>query len=125
MPNRPPHPCPGVGPRRGRCSSLIKASESYCEECKPFVKKATREYDKKRDQTLERKFLHSRSWRKERNMYLDKHPLCERCLPIGRTVPAVLVHHKDRNELNRAEENKEALCNSCHEAEHKGERWGK
>lgn len=67
--------------------------------------------------------MHSMEWRKERDAYLNENPLCERCLMHGAVVSAVLVHHKDRNELNRAKENKEALCNACHEDEHKKERW--
>lgn len=125
MPNKPFKPCPGKGPRRGGCPNLIKAGDLCCEECMPFVKKANKEYDKQRDQTPERQFLHSRAWRKVRDMYLNMHPLCEECLSKGKTIQAYLVHHIDRNELNNSEDNLEALCDACHEEEHRDERWGK
>ena len=38
-------------------------------------------------------------------------------------VPAVLVHHIDRDEFNNDPSNHESLCNPCHETEH--ERWGR
>lgn len=88
-------------------------------------KQRVREYDRQRDQDPGRQFLHSAAWRKERELYLAEHPLCERCLEKGRIVPSWGVHHRDRNQLNRAEENKEALCFMCHEEEHKDERWGR
>jgi len=64
-------------------------------------------------------------WRATRNAKLSKDPLCERHVAMGCTIAAVLVHHKDRNELNNYDENLESLCNECHEAEHKGQRWGR
>lgn len=124
MPNKPSKPCPGRGPRRGSCSNLIKGNDKVCIECMEYEKKANREYDKQRDQTPERQFLHSTAWRRERDDYLNENPLCERCFNADKIEPAVLVHHKDRNELNRAKENKESLCFTCHEEEHKKERWG-
>jgi len=42
----------------------------------------------------------------------------------GRAIAAVLVHHKDKDELNNDLNNLKSLCNPCHEVEHKGERWG-
>jgi len=125
MPSKPARPCPGRGPRRGSCPNLIRGDERCCPECMPYEKAATRRYDQQRDQTPERKFLHSATWRKERDAYLDENPLCERCLKQSKVVPAYLVHHKDGNELNRAKENKESLCFTCHEEEHKNERWGR
>jgi 5-methylcytosine-specific restriction enzyme A len=125
MPTKPSRPCPGKGPRYRNCPNLIKGNETCCPECKPFEKKAVREYDQKRDETLERRFLHSTRWRRIRDMKLSKDPLCERCLENGRDEAAVLVHHKDRDELNNESANLESLCNACHEEEHKDERWGK
>jgi 5-methylcytosine-specific restriction protein A len=91
----------------------------------PWDRKTQREYDKNRDMEPNRQFLHSMTWRKEREIYLNENPLCERCLAQGIVEPATLVHHKDRNQLNQSDENKEALCNACHEKEHENERWGK
>ena len=122
-PYRASRPCPGRGPRSRSCPNLIRGNMTCCPDCMPFEKQATRRYDKARDESPGRQFLHSMQWRKEREIYLNENPLCERCLKQDLTIPAYLVHHRDHNELNRAKENKESLCNSCHEAEHK--RWGK
>lgn len=123
MPRKPPRPCPGRGPRRGVCPNLIMGSLTCCPQCQVYEKQASREYDRQRDESPERQFLHSTTWRRISAAKLAWDPLCERCLTAGRDVPAVLVHHKDRNELNNNPENHESLCNPCHETEHVGERW--
>ena len=125
MPERASRPCTGRGPRRGWCPNLRKANEPCCDECKPFEKKAQRKYDKKRDESPERQFLHSTPWRAITKRKLAKDPLCERCLKNGHTEPAVLTHHIDHNELNNDPDNHESLCKPCHLLEHKGERWGR
>ena len=122
MPMKAARPCPGRGKRRGSCRNLIH-SERLCPECQAIDDVANARYDRDRDQTEERRFIHSTAWRNERDEYLSEHPLCERCQRAGHDRAAMLVHHRDHNELNRAEENKEALCNACHEDEHRKERW--
>ena len=67
-------------------------------------------------------FYTSREWRNCRAAYLRKEPLCERC-----GQPATQVHHKVR--LTPATikqptvalnfDNLEALCDLCHQKEHK------
>ncbi len=121
MPMKPARPCPGRGKRRGSCPNLIRGNEICCSDCMPYIKKAIREYDKTRDETPGRQFLHSTMWRRIRDAKLSRDPLCERCLP--KIESAVLVHHVDSNELNNNPGNHESLCNACHEAEHK--RWGR
>ncbi|HUX79273.1 MAG TPA: hypothetical protein VMW10_05965 [Alphaproteobacteria bacterium] len=124
-PYRAGRPCLGYGPRRGGCPNLVKGIETYCPDCLPYTQAENKKYDKKRDQTPERRFLHSTTWRRIRDYKLSIDPLCERCQKQGLTVPAVLVHHKDGNELNNHRFNHESLCNACHELEHKDKRWGK
>ena len=124
-PDKPARPCPGKGPRYRSCPNLIRGSETCCPECKPYEKAITRRYDKERDESPERKFLHSKTWRRIRNYKLSIDPLCERCDKQGLTVTAVLVHHKDGNQLHNHPVNHESLCNTCHEETHKGERWGR
>ena len=125
MPRKPARPCPGVGPRRGSCPHLIRGDEKYCSDCLPFVKARDKAYDQERDQTPERQFLHSTRWRQIRENKLSQDPLCEICFLVGSTVPAVLVHHIDGDELNNEMSNLQSLCNDCHELIHKKERWGK
>ena len=116
MPVAPRRPCPGKGPRRGRCPNLLSRGVPYCDECAPYVKAQVRRYDKARDQGEQRQFLHSTTWRKIREMKLRRDPLCERHLEQGQTVAATTVHHKDGDELNNADENHESMCFGCHEA---------
>ena len=125
MPNKPPRPCPGYGPRRGGCPNLIRGAEKYCPECMPYAQAANKQYDKERDKSSGRQFLHSTTWRRIRDYKLSRNPLCERCEKRGLTEPAVLIHHRDGNELHNHPINLEALCNPCHEEIHKNERWGK
>lgn len=127
MPYLPSRACRGRGPRRGSCPNLIRGSETCCSACKPYEKAKIRQYDKERDRSPGRKFLHSTAWRKISKAKLDHDPLCERCLRIPRDEPAVLVHHIDHNELNNPPDgsNHESLCGICHEIEHKKDRWGR
>ena len=116
MPQAPRRPCPGKGPRQGRCPNLLTRGEYACPECIPFVKAAIRRYDKQRDQGEQRQFLHSTVWRAIREMKLRRDPLCERHLKQGQSVAATMVHHVDGNDLNNSDENHESLCFECHEA---------
>lgn len=118
-------PCPGYGSRRGACPNLVRGNQTCCPECAPYEKAIKRQYDKKRDESPERQFLHSKTWRRIRDYKLSRNPLCERCEKRGLTEPAVLVHHRDGNELHNHPVNLEAVCNPCHEGIHKNERWGR
>jgi 5-methylcytosine-specific restriction endonuclease McrA len=125
MPVAPRRPCPGKGPRRGRCPNLLSKSEYACLECIPYVKQQIRRYDKARDQGEQRQFIHSMAWRRIRDAKLARDPLCEKHLKQIRDVAAYLVHHIDGNEMNNADENHMSLCNDCHEEIEKGGRWGR
>jgi 5-methylcytosine-specific restriction protein A len=114
----PARQCPGKGPRFRSCPNTVRGAVRYCDQCQVYVVAGKREHDQKRDESPDRKFIHSAAWKKEREHYLNLNPLCERCLVEGKELPATLVHHKDGNELNRDDSNKEALCNPCHETYH-------
>ena len=74
----------------------------------------------------QKRFYASKKWQKCRDAYLSEHPVCERCLLVGRANPAEIVHHKE--ELNQDNykdpfislnpDNLEALCLECHNKEH-------
>ena len=121
---RPARPCPGRGPRRSSCPNLIHGNEKECQDCEPYVKKARKAYDTRRDQTPGRQFLHSAKWRRARSAKLSQDPLCNRCSMNGLVVPAVLVHHINQDELDTSPGNLESLCNPCHESIHGAGRWG-
>ena len=118
MPYKCSRPCPGKGPRYRICPNLIRGSETCCPECKPYEKARVRQYDRERDQSPGRKFLHSTDWRKIRDAKLSRDPLCQMCQEKGLTVAAVLVHHIDENQLNNDPSNHSSLCGPCHLAVH-------
>ena len=77
-------------------------------------------------------FYSSWSWRNCRRSFLNsKGNLCEVCRKKGLIVPATQVHHKHpitpenlkdpRITLNY--ENLMALCDECHQAQHRKKRW--
>ena len=125
MPMKPARPCPGRGKRRGSCPNLIRGNEICCPDCMPYIKKAIREYDKTRDETPGRQFLHSRQWRRIRERKLGNDPLCQKCQENGIITAAFLVHHINENELDNDPNNHLSLCGPCHETIHKTGRWGK
>ncbi len=110
MPSRVPQPC-----RKPGCRKLSKDGSGWCEIHKNNDKKQA---DAKRGTATERGY--DWQWQKIRKQKLKMNPLCERC---SKSRPAELVHHKDRNSKNNEWENLESLCQSCHEIEHKDERF--
>ena len=76
----------------------------------------------------QKKFYKSKKWRMLRQAYLDEHPVCERCMAVGRAAVAEHVHHKiELTEDNYKDpmialnqDNLEALCFDCHYKEHHG-----
>ena len=59
---------------------------------------------------------YGRAWKRIRDRYIGKHPLCEMCLKNHKTTPATEVHHI--RPLSRGgthdEDNLMALCKPCH-----------
>jgi 5-methylcytosine-specific restriction protein A len=88
------------------CSNLAEPGSAYCAEHKPAA--PTKETDP---------FYLSVQWRRFRNFYIGKHPLCEQCEREGRLTLAATIDHivelKDGGK-RLAEENAMALCWKCH-----------
>jgi 5-methylcytosine-specific restriction enzyme A len=58
-------------------------------------------------------------WRKVRRQYRRMHPLCERCLSLGKVIAATAVHHKERHGNDYTKFRLSplmALCSSCHDS---------
>ena len=71
------------------------------------------------DADVER-FYTTRAWRKCRESVIKQNGgLCQLCLAKGLIEPAVHVHHKIA--LNKA--NLIALCEACHQEQHRMKRW--
>ena len=105
MPYKPKKPCGYPG-----CPELTDGR--YCEKHK---KQAAQEYNRyQRNPDTYKRFGYR--WRKVREAYISKHPLCELCEQQGRLVPAEEVHHiKPWAEGGGDEDdNLQSLCTSCH-----------
>ena len=83
------------------------------------------------DENIER-FYTSRIWRSCRQSFLiSRNNLCEICMKKGLIVPAVHVHHRtpitpenlSDPEITLNHANLMALCESCHQEQHRTRRW--
>ena len=93
------------------CPELIREGQ-YCPAHKTI---AGREYNRTQRSPDHNK-IYGRRWRKIRELYISKHPLCEDCLERGFYVAADEVHHKIPTEDGgtHSEDNLRSLCKSCH-----------
>ena len=82
MPMKPKRPCRYPG-----CPKLTDGL--YCEEhakvMQQHYEKFTRGYSSGK--------RYGRAWKRIRDRYVHKHPLCEMCLKQGRYKPVEEVHH--------------------------------
>jgi len=76
-----------------RCSELVEAGETYCEEHRDVKKKRDKDYNKYDRDERSRKFYSSIGWQKLREMKKNDNPLCEKCKEEGRTKQADVVDH--------------------------------
>ena len=116
MPYKPKRPCSHPG-----CPALT--SSRFCEA---HTKLDRQIYDRYRRDPAHHKH-YGRAWQKIRAAYLSAHPLCERCLDAGKSVPAALVHHRTPLSDGGTHDwrNLQALCDRCHSSHHarEGDRW--
>ena len=113
MPKRLKKPCAYPG-----CPELVDAGHTYCEEHREKEsRQRNKRYDKERS-PASKKFYGGSRWRKVRNRYIKKNPLCEHCKEAGRTKLAHMVDHiipiKINWEKRYDPDNLQSLCNSCH-----------
>ncbi len=104
MPHKAPHPC-----AYPRCPNVTR--ERYCSEHKSIV---SCDYQHKRDPATNVRY--GRQWKAVRNLYITKHPLCERCLELGLYNPAQEVHHIRplADGGDNSDKNLMSVCKSCH-----------
>jgi 5-methylcytosine-specific restriction protein A len=105
MPYKPKKPCAFPG-----CPNLTAGR--YCDA---HASQANREYNQDRRDPAHKERYGS-AWRKIRNLYISKHPLCERCLERGFYTSAEEVHHIKPLDVggDNSDENLMSLCKSCH-----------
>ena len=112
MPMKPKRPC-----RYGGCPKLTDHKSGYCEDHRKMMErhyeKFTRGYDHHK--------RYDERWRRIRNRYISRHPLCECCQSHGKYKAAQLVHHilPLADGGTHDESNLQSLCISCHEKIHK------
>jgi len=105
MPRKPLRPCSHPG-----CPELVEGS--YCDKHLKEHHKNYNRYGRNPDS----KNRYGSAWRKIRNSYINRFPLCAECLKAGKVTPAQEVHHiiPLGNGGTHADENLMSLCKSCH-----------
>lgn len=106
MPVAPPRLCARHG---------IQVS-GKCPLCQAEQKDAKSVRDSRRIGARQRGY--TTTWEKVRKLKMQDAPLCEQCLTLHRTRPAMLVHHKDGNPRNNDMTNLMSLCRNCHDEIH-------
>ena len=90
----------------------MQTRKGYCDA----HQRDTRQYDQHRGNSAQRGY--NTAWRKFRDGFLRRHPLCVMCEAQGRVTPATVVDHitphKGDTTLFWAKDNHQALCASCH-----------
>ena len=114
MPHRNKKPCSKPG-----CPKLVAAGQTYCNKHKKEYKsRRNKKYDReKRDKKIS-KFYSSSTWKKIRDRYIKKNPLCEICKEKGLSEVADEVDHIVRIKVNWSKrfnsKNLQSLCHKCH-----------
>ena len=105
MPYKPKRPCGHPG-----CPKL--SDGRFCED---HAKQNAQEYERYRRDPATRK-RYGRAWKRIRDRYAYKHPLCEQCEKAGKITPTQEIHHIIPLSENGThdESNLMALCTACH-----------
>ena len=82
-----------------------------------------RAHEYNRTRPARHRFYGSARWRRLRDYFIARHPLCAECLKNGVITPAVIVDHivpiaEGGAELD--ESNLQSLCPACHNRKHGG-----
>lgn len=109
MPKRIPRPCRYPG-----CPAIAQDDSPYCPE---HERQTRRDYDRQRGSAASRGY--DRRWRKAREWFLRRNPLCVECLRNGILTPATVVDHviphRGDPTLFWDQTNWQALCKPCHD----------
>ena len=109
MPTKPKHPCAWPG-----CPALT--DRRYCAYHEEQENRRYNKYERSPDVHKN----YGRPWKRIRDRYARKHPLCERCLQEGRYTAVEEVHHivPISQGGTHDESNLMSLCRSCHQKIH-------
>lgn len=132
MPRRAPTPC-----REQRCPNLVDSKVGFCKDHiraheAAMARKSRsrhRTYNKHRSTTPEeaelQRFYRTGAWRRVRNDYITRSPLCEHCAQGGRVMVGTIVDHiAERRDGGDSfdQKNMQTLCASCHQLKTNQER---
>lgn len=105
MPDRPLAPC-----RRPGCGAVTRNPGGYCDAHLEYAEARKREREARKE-TLP--FYISGRWRRLRDWYIGRHPLCESCGRARATEVDHIVEIKDGGAA-MSTSNLQALCHRCH-----------
>ena len=107
MPYKPKRPCGYPG-----CPKLADG-----RFCSAHARQNAQEYERYRRDPATRK-RYGRAWKRIRDRYIARHPLCEECEQNGYVTAAEEVHHilPLSQSGTHDEDNLMALCTACHSA---------
>lgn len=104
---------PSPGCRAPGCTQRQSPGQRYCPT---HQRERWRALDRERGNSAQRGY--DADWRRFREWFLAKYPLCADCREHGRTTLAVEVHHlrkiKDAPHLRLVEDACLPLCKRCH-----------
>ncbi|MHA1225278.1 MAG: HNH endonuclease [Candidatus Hodarchaeales archaeon] len=102
MPYKPKRPCSYPG-----CPNLISPDKRYCPIHEKKIKKSI---DRDRESAYKRGY--GSNWRKYREWYLRRHPLCVKCGRLATVVDHIVPVSLGGDFWD--ENNHQALCEECH-----------
>ena len=112
MPKNFKRPC-----KFGGCPRLTEKKSGYCEEHEKIAQKNYEKFSR----GYKGSERYGGRWKKIRDNYIKKNPLCEKCFSEGKLTLGKLVHHKKSISEGGTNEEKNlmTLCVSCHEKIHR------
>ena len=105
--------------RKRKCGKAARCPGLYgCEHSENCVRKKAKVHTAPRQNNEHHRFYASKVWKGIRSIQLGQYPLCERCLGLGYSTPAVAVDHVQPHKGDWAlfvdPGNRQSLCTSCH-----------
>lgn len=98
-----------------KCGRVTSNTNRYCDQHQSEYKPPQKRYDEYRGSPSKRGY--DTTWRRFREVFVAKHPLCEICAKEGRVTPTEEVHHivpLAEGGARLDPDNCQALCKSCH-----------
>ena len=98
-----------------KCGRPTPNSNRYCDQHQSEYKPPQKRYDSYRESPSKRGY--DADWRRFREVFMQRHPLCEICKKEGRITPTEEIHHivpLAEGGARLDPTNCQALCKHCH-----------